>query len=102
MRLLRFPDLSDRVGLRHSAIYDAIRKGTFPKPVSLGRKAVAWLESEVDAWINARIAERDAATPPKRRRGRPRKWETTEVMTKTKTAAAKATAAAAEAGGAET
>ena len=45
MRLLRFPDLSDRVGLRHSAIYDAIRKGTFPKPVSLGRKAVAWLES---------------------------------------------------------
>ena len=44
MRLLRFPDLSDRVGLRHSAIYDAIRKGKFPKPISLGRKAVAWLE----------------------------------------------------------
>jgi prophage regulatory protein len=97
MRLLRFPDLSDRVGLRHSAIYDAIRKGTFPKPVSLGRKAVAWLESEVDAWINARIAERDAATPPKRRRGRPRKSvETTEVVIKTKTTAAEATAAAPE------
>ena len=95
MRLLRFPDLSDRVGLRHSAIYDAIRKGTFPKPVSIGRKAVAWLESEVDVWINARIAERDAATPSKRRRGRPRKSVgTSEVVTKTETAAAKATTAA--------
>ena len=94
MRLLRFPDLSDRVGLRHSAIYDAIRKGTFPKPVSLGRKAVAWLESEVDAWINARIAERDAATPTQRRRGRPRRsMGTTEIVTKTETAAAKATTA---------
>jgi prophage regulatory protein len=82
MRLLRFPDVSDRVGLRHSAIYDAIRKGTFPRPVLLGRKAVAWLEAEVDAWINARIAERDAATLPKRPRGRPRKSiETTELTT---------------------
>ena len=94
MRLLRFTDVSDRVGLRHSAIYDAIRKGTFPKPVLLGRKAVAWLESEVDAWINARIAERDAATPSKRRRGRPRKSvDTTEVVTKTDMAAAKAATA---------
>jgi prophage regulatory protein len=82
MRLLRFTDVSGRVGLRHSAIYDAIRKGTFPRPVSLGRKAVAWLESEVDAWINARIAERDAAMLSKRPRGRPRKSaEMTELVT---------------------
>ena len=31
----------------------------FPRPTKLGPRAVAWVESEVDAWIDARIAERD-------------------------------------------
>ena len=35
------------------------RNGLFPKRVQLGPNAVAWLESEIDEWINARVAERD-------------------------------------------
>jgi prophage regulatory protein len=31
----------------------------FPKPVKIGHGSVAWVESEVDAWISARMAERD-------------------------------------------
>jgi prophage regulatory protein len=32
----------------------------FPKPVRLGPNAVGWLKSEIEAWQQARIAERDA------------------------------------------
>jgi prophage regulatory protein len=46
------------VGLQRSAIYDAVRRGTFPQPVKLGARCVAWISSEIDAYIAARIAER--------------------------------------------
>jgi prophage regulatory protein len=46
-------------GLGRSAIYDAMSKGTFPRQVPLGRRAVGWLENEIAAWIEARLAERD-------------------------------------------
>jgi prophage regulatory protein len=35
-------------------------QGSFPRPVRIGKRAVGWVESEVDGWIEARIAERDA------------------------------------------
>lgn len=35
--------------------------GRFPKRVRLGEHRVAWVEEEVTAWINARIAERDSS-----------------------------------------
>jgi len=34
-------------------------EGTFPKNVSLGDRAVAWVESEIEDWIVERVAERD-------------------------------------------
>ncbi len=58
--------VEQRVAMRRSAIYARIAAGTFPKPVPIGGPAgkptaVRWLASEVDAWIEARIAQRDAA-----------------------------------------
>lgn len=47
-----------RVGMHPSTIYAEIKAGNFPKPVKLGRSS-RWVESEVDAWINAQIAARD-------------------------------------------
>ena len=35
--------------------------GQFPKRVQLGPNRVAWLLSEVDAWLSKRIASRDAS-----------------------------------------
>jgi prophage regulatory protein len=35
--------------------------GKFPRRVKLSYRAVAWLEDEIEAWIAARAAERDAA-----------------------------------------
>jgi prophage regulatory protein len=61
VKIIRLPKVEDKVGLKHSAIYEKIDRGQFPRQVPLGPKAVGWLEDEVDAWIEARKAERDAA-----------------------------------------
>lgn len=60
MKLMRLPEVTAKTGLGRSAIYERIAEGTFPKPVSLGGRAVAWVSDEVEAWIMARIEERDA------------------------------------------
>ena len=59
-KLLRLPEVIERCALGKSAIYARIRAKTFPAPVDLGG-AVAWVEAEIEAWIAARVAERDAA-----------------------------------------
>jgi prophage regulatory protein len=46
-----------RTGLSRSTIYVRLEQGRFPRPVSLGGRAVGWIESEVDEWIGERIAE---------------------------------------------
>jgi prophage regulatory protein len=33
-------------------------EGNFPLPVSLGGRAVGWIESEIDDWLEMRVAER--------------------------------------------
>jgi prophage regulatory protein len=58
--LERKPDVLRRTGLSNSALYAGMARG-FPRPVKLGTgRAVAWVKAEIDAWIEARIAERDA------------------------------------------
>lgn len=53
-RLLRLPDVEARTGLKKSTIYAAIRAGTFPQPVMVGARSVAWRAAEVDAWCERR------------------------------------------------
>ena len=55
--ILRLPAVKARTGLSRSTIYQRIRegKGDFPKPVNLGKRAVGWLASEVDAWLAAQV-----------------------------------------------
>jgi prophage regulatory protein len=57
-RLIRRPVVIDRTGLQTTQIYDLIAVDKFPAPVPIGARAVAWVESEVDAWIEARIRDR--------------------------------------------
>lgn len=59
--ILRRREVEARTGLGCSTIYDAIKAGTFPAPVQLGPKSVGWVESEINAWLAARVAARDAA-----------------------------------------
>ncbi|UHQ19405.1 AlpA family transcriptional regulator [Lysobacter sp. KIS68-7] len=59
--ILKLPQVTQRTSLSRSHVYALIAEGAFPKQVRLGSRAVGWLESEVDSFIAARIAERDAS-----------------------------------------
>jgi len=56
-KLLRLPAVMSQTGLRRAAIYARVRDGLFPPPVKIGKRAVAWPESEVQAWIAERVAD---------------------------------------------
>ena len=58
-RFLRLPEVIERVGLRHTQIYALQKAGKFPKSVRVGERAVAWVEEEIEAFQEERIAERD-------------------------------------------
>ncbi len=51
-RLLRKPQVLEKIGISNSTLYYFIDEGTFPKPLKLGKRTVAWKESEIDEWIN--------------------------------------------------
>ena len=53
--LQRLPVVVARTGLGKSSLYAAIKAGTFPAPVRLSARAVAWNEEKIDAWIAARV-----------------------------------------------
>ncbi|WP_163334786.1 MULTISPECIES: helix-turn-helix transcriptional regulator [Enterobacter cloacae complex] len=58
-RFLRLPEVIHQCGLSRSTLYDLIARNSFPAQVSLGGKNVAWLQSEVTAWMAERIAHRN-------------------------------------------
>lgn len=58
-RFLRLPEVMHLCGLSRSTIYDLISRNAFPQQVSLGGKNVAWLHSEITAWMIARISDRN-------------------------------------------
>jgi prophage regulatory protein len=54
--ILRLPAVKTRTGLSRSTIYLRVSQGTFPRPVSLGGRAVGWVEEEIQSWLAERIA----------------------------------------------
>ncbi len=59
MRILRLSEVREVTGLGRASIYDAARRGEFPRQILLGKRASGWLESEVQEWIERRVSERD-------------------------------------------
>jgi prophage regulatory protein len=53
--ILRLPTVKARTGLSRSSIYAFVARGDFPRPISLGARAVGWNSESIDAWIAARI-----------------------------------------------
>ena len=53
--IVRLPTVKARTGLSRSSIYLRISKGEFPAPVSLGDRAVGWIEEEIDLWLEQKI-----------------------------------------------
>jgi prophage regulatory protein len=59
MKFIKLNEVKEITALGRSSIYAFIEEGKFPKQVSLGGRAVAWVESEVIDWIESKIQERD-------------------------------------------
>ncbi|OJI25692.1 Prophage CP4-57 regulatory protein (AlpA) [Vibrio vulnificus] len=59
MRFLRLNDVIAATGLSRSTIYKFMDEEVFPKTIPLGGRAVAWLESEIEEWMEQRLALRD-------------------------------------------
>lgn len=59
MRLIKLKEVMNCTGLARSTIYKYIAGQMFPKPVSLGPRAVAWVEDEIHDWILEKIESRD-------------------------------------------
>ena len=53
-RILRLPEVRRTTGMSRSAVYVMVSAGEFPKPVRIGRRAVGWRESDVQAWLDSR------------------------------------------------
>ena len=68
-RFIRLPEVLSRTGYGRTSIYRKMEEGTFPRSVKLGgppidhnvfdSRAVAWIEDEVDEWVDSRIEERN-------------------------------------------
>src|SRR5215471_3982728 len=61
LKILRLREVRSRTGRSTSSIYQGMAEGNFPRSVPLGGAARGWLETEIDDWILARVAERDEA-----------------------------------------
>lgn len=55
VRFLRLPEVKAITGLGKTSIYELIRDKSFPAPVRLASRAVAWVESEVRQWAQERV-----------------------------------------------
>ena len=60
---MRLPTVKERVGLGRTSIYEKIKEGNFPKPISIGARSVAWDSEAIDSWIEKQIGgAKNAAT----------------------------------------
>ena len=56
-RFIKRQEVESITGLSCTEIYRRVAADNFPKQVTLGPKCVVWIEAEVLAWCDARIAE---------------------------------------------
>ncbi|WP_076419827.1 AlpA family transcriptional regulator [Colwellia sp. UCD-KL20] len=55
-KFIRLPDVKSKTGLSRSSIYLRMSNGEFPQSISLGGRAVGWLESDINEWLDQCIA----------------------------------------------
>jgi len=72
-RFISMSEVLDRICLSKTHLYRKINAGQFPRPVPLGPQKVAFLESEIEAWMSARLQARDLYEGAQARRERARK-----------------------------
>ena len=53
-RILRLPEVKAKTGFGRSTIYALMANREFPLSIRIGARAVGWLESDIDQWIETR------------------------------------------------
>ncbi len=53
-KIYRLPDAMAVTGLCRTSLYNALAAKDFPEPVKLGKRAVGWRESDLEAWVRSR------------------------------------------------
>jgi prophage regulatory protein len=51
-KLLRRPEVEALTGLSRTSIYRMMEEGDFPRPVRVGKRAVAWREADLANWLD--------------------------------------------------
>lgn len=54
--LIKLPAVLTETQTSRSFVYAGVKNGTFPKPLKIGKRAVAWTTESIDTWITAKIA----------------------------------------------
>jgi len=60
MRIMRLKEIIEKTGLAKSTVYNLISQGKFPKQIDLGARSVGWVDTEIEEWLEAKIAHRNA------------------------------------------
>lgn len=64
MRFIRKLDTAARVGWHPSHLMRKARAGDFPQPIQLGPNSIAFVEEEVEAWLQERADARPTFGEP--------------------------------------
>jgi len=51
-KFIRLPEVKNKTGLSRSSIYLRMSNGEFPQSISLGGRAIGWLETDIDQWLD--------------------------------------------------
>lgn len=62
-RILRMPSVSEMTGLSRSSIYRLVQESDFPKPISIGARAVGWPEKSIAEWLASRETSTNQGVP---------------------------------------
>ena len=61
-RILRMPDVMQKLGISRSTVYRLMSDESFPRQVKIGKRAKGWRLDAVERWIDTRdLNDRDAA-----------------------------------------
>lgn len=58
-RVSRIQDVTEQLGISKMTLRRWVEDGKFPRPIRLGPNSIAWLNDEIDAWLEERAAARE-------------------------------------------
>lgn len=58
--LLRRPEVQSLTSLSRSSLFALVAAGRFPRPVRVSSRRVAWLQTDIEAWLAEKVSARDA------------------------------------------